>query len=56
MGGVDPATRAIRWVARLVVIGLFVREYVRLYWSVLHPGQPGAAPDLPSPASTSSPA
>jgi len=30
-----PGARAIRWAARLVAIGLFAREYVRVYWTVL---------------------
>jgi Glycosyltransferase family 87 len=34
----DPVTRAIRWGARFVVIGLFAREYVRIYWGVLRTG------------------
>jgi hypothetical protein len=40
--GTDPATRGLRWVARVVVIGLFVQEYLRAWWSVFHPIDPDA--------------
>jgi hypothetical protein len=33
MGGDDPATRIVRWVARVVVIGLFAWEFLSVYLS-----------------------
>jgi hypothetical protein len=38
MDGADPATKVVRWAARVAVIGLFVWEYLLVYWSVLRPG------------------
>jgi hypothetical protein len=37
IGGDDPATKMIRWAARVVVIGLVVWEYLRIYLSVFRP-------------------